>query len=300
MRFRPSICVLALLLLSSATSEAHAEPPAWFQAHRGGLDEVPENTLAALRHAWSIPGAVPEVDVQATADGVLILLHDDTLARTTNAPEAIRNTAIAKLTYDQIKPLDAGSSFGPQYAGEPVPTLDDALELMKAVPERRIYLDVKDATCLDAIESALAGHGVQRQILFVHGDPAVCALIRNRFDAPTMTWISGPPNVIKRRFAEMAQSGFKGIDQLQFHLRGKKTDEGIVYDLDDAFLRESAALLKQAGVSLQLRPFVFDGPSLAKLLDMGITWYVADAPAAFHQALVDGAVLGTPPQTGIE
>lgn len=268
-----------------------APPAAHFQAHRGGLDEVPENTLAALRHAWAIPGAVPEVDVRVTADGALVLLHDATLARTTDAPEAIRDIPIERLDYAALAKLDAGAWFDPRFVGERIPTLDAAFVLLAEDGGRRLYLDIKDTACLDAVEAAIAERGVQGRILFVHGDPRVCAQLRNRFDAPTMTWISGSERAIKRRFAELAQSGFAGIDQLQFHLRGEKTERGVVYELDEPFLREAVSLLKDAGVALQLRPFVFDGPSLARLLDMGVEWYVADAPAAFAAALSESAAL---------
>lgn len=270
---------------------AAAPPAAYFQAHRGGLDEVPENTLAALRHAWAIPGAVPEVDVRVTADGVLVLLHDATLARTTDAPEAIRDIPIERLEYGAMAALDAGAWFDARFAGETVPTLGEAFAMLTEGPDRRLYLDIKDTACLDAVEAAIAESGVQGRLIFVHGDPRVCGELRARFDAPAMTWISGPERTIKRRFAELAQNGFTGIDQLQFHLRGEQTASGIVYELDEAFLRESASLVNDAGVALQLRPFVFDGPSLAKLLDAGVTWYVADAPAAFAAALSEAAAL---------
>ncbi len=51
----------------------------YFQAHRVTIVEAPENTLPAYRHAWRIFGAIPEVDVRTTADGVLVCLHDATL-----------------------------------------------------------------------------------------------------------------------------------------------------------------------------------------------------------------------------
>ncbi|NJN83397.1 MAG: hypothetical protein HC802_14675 [Caldilineaceae bacterium] len=55
---------------------AAMSPPVFFQAHRGSVDEAPENTLSAFRHAWRFPGSIPETDIRTTADGALICLHD--------------------------------------------------------------------------------------------------------------------------------------------------------------------------------------------------------------------------------
>ena len=53
-------------------------------AHRGGSLEAPENTLAAFRHAIEVGAKYVELDVQMSKDGVLVVIHDDTLDRTTN------------------------------------------------------------------------------------------------------------------------------------------------------------------------------------------------------------------------
>ena len=69
----------------------------FFQAHRGGLDEVPENTIEGLLYAWQLPGAIPEVDVRALKSGQMICLHDETLACTTNAPVEIKDMPVDRL-----------------------------------------------------------------------------------------------------------------------------------------------------------------------------------------------------------
>lgn len=259
-------------------------PIAFFQAHRGGLDEMPENTLAAFRRAWSIPGAVPEVDIRTTADGVLICLHDETLARTTDAPEPLRSTPVAELEYADIGRWNAAVNHPGYRETARVPRLTEFLDLMAAGSERQAYLDIKDAG-LDALWALVRERGLEDRVIAVHGDPAFCAELRQRFGVRTMTWLSGEPDEIKQQYNALREKHFSGISQLQFHLRVARTKPRIEYVLDEAFLRRAAAETRSHGVELQLRPFRFDPESLGRLLDLGVRWYVADAPAAFAEAL---------------
>lgn len=101
-------CVIVpWLLVLTVVPCAAAEPAAWFQAHRGALDERPENTLPAIEHAWGLPGAVPEVDLRTTKDGVIVCIHDKTPARTTDAPETWAGKPIAEIPYDVLATWDA-------------------------------------------------------------------------------------------------------------------------------------------------------------------------------------------------
>ncbi|HST06453.1 MAG TPA: glycerophosphodiester phosphodiesterase family protein [Chloroflexia bacterium] len=93
-------------------------------AHRGGSLEAPENTLASFRHAISVGARYVELDVQMSEDGVLVVIHDDTVDRTTNGTGPVRD-----YTYTELKKLDAGSHFAPEYSGETIPTLREVLEL---------------------------------------------------------------------------------------------------------------------------------------------------------------------------
>jgi glycerophosphoryl diester phosphodiesterase len=92
--------------------------------HRGSADLAPENTLAGIRRAHAEGATWVEFDVKLTADGVPILMHDDALKRTTNGGGKVPLT-----NFEAIRTLDAGAWFGPEFEGEPVPTLRLALEL---------------------------------------------------------------------------------------------------------------------------------------------------------------------------
>jgi glycerophosphoryl diester phosphodiesterase len=93
--------------------------------HRGACGHAPENTLTAFRRALEMGASWVEFDVQLSADGVPIIFHDDTLERTTNLGRSLRPV---ELRLDALKQLDVGSWFGPQFAGETIPTLDEVLE----------------------------------------------------------------------------------------------------------------------------------------------------------------------------
>lgn len=274
---------IALLMLCAA-----AEPIAWFQAHRGAVDEAPENTLAAVAHAWAVPGAVPEVDLRTTADGVIVCIHDETPARTTNAPAEWRDRPVAAIPVETLRAWDAGAWFDPRFTGARIPTLDELFDLLRADPARRLYLDLK-AVDLDALERQIKEAGVIGQLLFVHGDPAMCKRLSERFPGTrAMTWLSGPPASIQARFRALAEARFDGVGQIQFHLQSRRRAP-IAYVLDDEFLREAVAVTRAHGVDLQVRPFQFDAASLRHLLALGIRWYVADAPQAFAEALAEAA-----------
>lgn len=102
-------------------------------AHRGASWEAPENTLAAIRRAIDLGADKIEVDVQRSKDGALVLMHDTTLVRTTNAREVFPGRApwrVTDFTYDELLCLDAGSWKSPLFTGEVVPTLSQAIEVM--------------------------------------------------------------------------------------------------------------------------------------------------------------------------
>jgi glycerophosphoryl diester phosphodiesterase len=95
-------------------------------AHRGAVKFAPENTLAAIDRAIELGADIIEMDIRETKDGHLVICHDSTLERTTNGSGQISAKTLAEL-----KELDAGSWFGQEFAGEKIPTLRDALHLLK-------------------------------------------------------------------------------------------------------------------------------------------------------------------------
>jgi glycerophosphoryl diester phosphodiesterase len=93
-------------------------------AHRGASGRFPENTLRAFGAAIDAGAQMCELDVQLTADGAVVVIHDETLERTTDGRGAVRS-----LTLTQLKRLDAGIRFGAEFAGERIPTLEEVMAL---------------------------------------------------------------------------------------------------------------------------------------------------------------------------
>ncbi|KAL2208563.1 PLC-like phosphodiesterase [Sarocladium strictum] len=94
--------------------------------HRGYSSAAPENTLSAFRKARQVggPGVTCETDLALTKDGQLVLIHDETVDRTTDGHGVVRY-----MDYADVAKLDAGRWFSEEFAGERIPLLRDALEL---------------------------------------------------------------------------------------------------------------------------------------------------------------------------
>lgn len=91
--------------------------------HRGASAYAPENTLSAFERAVALGADGVELDAKLTADGQIVVIHDQTLERTTNGAGKVRQKTLAEL-----RGLDAGSWFGAAFAGELIPTLEQVLE----------------------------------------------------------------------------------------------------------------------------------------------------------------------------
>lgn len=103
-------------------------------AHRGSSRAAPENTLAAIERAVEDGADFAEIDVQETADGEIVVIHDTDLRRIAGL-----EGKIWEVTYEEIRHLDAGSWFSPDFAGERIPTLDEAI----ALADGRIGLNIE-------------------------------------------------------------------------------------------------------------------------------------------------------------
>ncbi|SFN26775.1 glycerophosphodiester phosphodiesterase family protein [Proteiniclasticum ruminis] len=105
-------------------------------AHRGDAVRAPENTLSAIESALDLGATLVEMDVQRTKDGVLVLHHDTSLLRMAGVPEPV-----SFYTYEELSAFDVGAGFSEAFTGERIPTLKEALLLVKG--RGGALLDVK-------------------------------------------------------------------------------------------------------------------------------------------------------------
>lgn len=105
-------------------------------AHRGLSASYPENSFAAFKAALEFADII-ELDVHLTRDNVLVVLHDDTLDRTTDGRGKVED-----FTLKEIKDLDAGSWFAEEFAGERVPTLEEVLKFVKG--KIKLNIEIKN------------------------------------------------------------------------------------------------------------------------------------------------------------
>jgi glycerophosphoryl diester phosphodiesterase len=125
--------VLANFLVKAAWTDR----PVLVFAHRGAASEAPENTMASFKRAIEDRTDYVELDVQESADGVVLVAHDADLMKVARSPLKIWQTAAAEL-----QAVDIGSYFSPQFSDQRVPTLADALALCKDVT--RMNIELKD------------------------------------------------------------------------------------------------------------------------------------------------------------
>jgi glycerophosphoryl diester phosphodiesterase len=149
--------------------------------HRGFSAAAPENTQASFKKAMEVGADMIELDVHLSRDGQVVVIHDDTLNRTTNGKGRVAN-----YTLNELKELNAGSWFGSQFFGEKIPTLKEVLELTRGQILLCIELkggdlgqySLKDLAdwSLQEVEKA----GMLSQVLFASFDLSAIERIREK------------------------------------------------------------------------------------------------------------------------
>jgi len=124
-------------------------------AHRGASRSAPENTLAAFRRAHEEGARWVEFDVKLARDGEPVVIHDETLERTTTGRGRVAETPLAAL-----RTFDAGAWFGPGFAGERIPLLDEVLDLLAELG-MGFNLEIKPCPGREAETAAAAVRAVE-------------------------------------------------------------------------------------------------------------------------------------------
>ncbi len=123
-------------------------------AHRGYSFKYPENTLVAFKKAKELGAVMVELDVTMTKDRQLVVIHDDSLDRTTNGRGKVGDFTLA-----QLKNLDAGAWFDPCFSKEKIPTLDEVMDI--AGKDMMINIEIKSS----AFEKDSPDDAVEKQVV---------------------------------------------------------------------------------------------------------------------------------------
>jgi glycerophosphoryl diester phosphodiesterase len=128
-------------------------------AHRGASSYAPENTLAAFDLALRMGARHIELDVQATCDGHIVVIHDDTVDRTTDGTGPVTSH-----TLDALRALDAGARFAPAFAGERIPLFEEVLARYRG--RTHIHVEIKGRTSglSERTADLIRAHDMAREI----------------------------------------------------------------------------------------------------------------------------------------
>jgi glycerophosphoryl diester phosphodiesterase len=151
-------------------------------AHRGASAHAPENTLAAIRQAAAFGADMVEVDLQASADGVLVVMHDPDLSRTTNGSGSVYAQTLAEL-----QRLDAGG-------GERIPTAEEVIACCRE-HDLGIYFELKIGFAAEAIVPLIRHHALHERVIVASFRPDWLAEVVASDAAIATSVLFGSPHV---------------------------------------------------------------------------------------------------------
>ncbi|MFD0903987.1 glycerophosphodiester phosphodiesterase [Actinomadura sediminis] len=247
-------------------------------AHRGASDAAPENTLEAFRTAARMGADMFELDVQETKDHKLVLVHDSTLARTTNVEQVFpkrKPWKVSDFSLAEVKRLDAGSWFGKRYAKERVPTLTEVMREMRG-SGLGMLVELKNPAKYPGVEKRVA-KALRSDAYWTSGDAR--RLVVQSFD-----WTS------VRRFHEImpdaptALIGKPKASALRGHAEYADQINPNHRELTASYVRKVHA----AGMDV-LTWTVNDAASMRRVLGLGVDGVITDRPDVFREVLEDDA-----------
>lgn len=274
------ISVTAAVALSLSITAACAGQPIKFISHRGESLEAPENTMASFRLAVEHQTAGFELDVDLTSDNEIICLHDKTLERTTNG-----SGKPGDFTLDELKKLDAGSWKAPQFAGERIPTLSEALSLARDNFE--IYVEIKSGTeimprLLEVM--AAAPEATPARVVFISFKTDVVEAVREQLPEYRVYWVVGAKEQKDGSITPSAASAIATMQRIKasgIDLQGHGAEAQKLID------KEYVKAIKDAGFGFHVWT-VNHAARAAELAAMGAETITTDCGAALAQALCSG------------
>ena len=247
-------------------------------AHRGSSYTAPEHTLAAYDLALAEGADYIEQDVHRTRDGVLVVIHDSTLDRTTRGPAGACTGAVSDKTLAEVKTCDAGAWFNAQYplranaayVGLRVPTLSEVIDRYGS--RTRYYIEIKDPQKYPGIEAALIKLLNDRGL----GGPATGQprVLIQSFDAPSLRRVrelDAGVVLIQLVGQLLSAKAPAALDSIRAYASGIGPHRSIV---DRSFVETAHSK------GLLVHPYTVDDPAdMAALLAMGVDGMFTNRPS---------------------
>jgi len=253
------------------------------QAHRGAGELAPENSMEAFEIAWKL-GVIPEADIRMTRDGVIVSFHDNDFTRILpTASEEMQKKGIKDLSYEEVKKLDIGAWKGQEFSEQRIASMSEIIDVLKKHPHRKVYVDIKN---VNFEQLAKESEGVHPQMILASTVYEQIELWKKV--APTsftLHWMGGTEEKLTERLEQLKEKQFRGIDQLQIHVR---TNRDGVFEPSEAFLRETGELLRKHNILYQVLPWGGRTKEIYKrLMDLGVASFATDFPDVTMQAITE-------------
>ncbi|MHB0857352.1 MAG: glycerophosphodiester phosphodiesterase [Anaerolineae bacterium] len=232
-------------------------------AHRGARDVAPENTLAAFRAAIETGADGIELDVTRCASGEIVVIHDDTVDRTTNG-----SGRVDQLPLRALHELDAGSWFDARFAGEHIPTLEEALDV--AGCQLVVNIEIKGMRLHgdgleDQVAAMVRARALEERVIVSSFNPS--ALWRMRRAAPEiergLLYAPDLPLFLSHAWARSLVAA--GALHPEYHM----VDEAMVRQAHQRGLRVNAWTVNEA-------------EAMERMVQLGVDGIITDHPAALR------------------
>ena len=241
--------------------------------HRGASGDAPENTMAAFHKALAVGADWIEFDVQLSADGKVIVLHDDTLQRTTNLRQPLRPV---EFSLAELKKLEAGSWFSPAFAGEHIPTLDEVLEEFQG--RLGMNIEIKSRPGFEA------DNGIERkvaEVLVRHHLFEIEQVLVSSFDAGRLAALHALDERLPLGALYSPKELPLGFDPFHLlQLTGARALHPPFKVVDEMLI----ARAKKAGVLVNTWT-VNELPDMQRMVDLGLDMLITNYPAQLRELL---------------
>jgi glycerophosphoryl diester phosphodiesterase len=300
-KFAMAMAVMAVFAADAAAGECSSRRAGLFrcQVHRGGgSDTRPDNSLETFLWCWG-HGVAPEADARLTKDGVAIAFHDSTLKRVGRGISAdIAGTSVSNLNWSQIRDIDTGSYLGKEFSSTRIATMESVFAAMAGRPDRLLYLDEKGAPPEMMAEMAKK-YGIEKQIYYT--SPNFRLMERWQKVVPGglgMVWLGTWPKnnshesvakadkFLESTFAKMAKADWKGISQVQIHIRTDLSREDPFCPSTEC-IKKAIKLLHSKGITVQAFTWT-EGANkdvLKRIWDLGFDNFATDDPIVLFELL---------------